>query len=479
MLKHRIALVSLVSGTSVLKNNEGVCIMEKKTMGSFMAALRKANGLTQQQVADRLNVSNKTISKWECDDGYPEITMLPVIAELYGVSVDELLCGERLVRSTENENTNSKSERNARYLVDKAVTRFGNSSIVSIILGVIAAVSAYIIHEVTYSQDLIRFGYIVVLLLGGASLAVASIALNNFISGIQNQDVVDKGIIEANTKRCVKKFSAVVCLSVIALLRVLIQIIGENELPKDLLLPVSAVVGVAIAFLTYSMLLKGLFKKLEIKESELSPQQVIYRKKHIKITAVISAAVLVISAALPFIIALADGARRNVYSFTDDMYFQGCEFETIEEAATEYYKLRDFVKGERKVYEFFGEDYEKSDDGYTVYVDAVSVVYEEDEKGYNFVESKPNKSVELHFKTIEELEQFIAEHSYDDVLLYSTRMKNMTFNDEAFSVSYQKTDVLSGVGDIEGLFVIIGSCISIIVLIASYALYRKKKETIE
>ena len=36
--------------------------MEKKTMGSFMAALRKANGLTQQQVADKLNVSNKTIS---------------------------------------------------------------------------------------------------------------------------------------------------------------------------------------------------------------------------------------------------------------------------------------------------------------------------------------------------------------------------------------------------------------------------------
>ena len=61
--------------------------MEKKTMGSFMAALRKANGLTQQQVADKLNVSNKTISKWECNEGYPEITMLPVIAELYSVSV--------------------------------------------------------------------------------------------------------------------------------------------------------------------------------------------------------------------------------------------------------------------------------------------------------------------------------------------------------------------------------------------------------
>ena len=72
--------------------------MEKKTMGSFMAALRKANGLTQQQVADKLNVSNKTISKWECDEGYPEITMLPAIAEIYSVTVDELLRGEKITK---------------------------------------------------------------------------------------------------------------------------------------------------------------------------------------------------------------------------------------------------------------------------------------------------------------------------------------------------------------------------------------------
>ena len=77
--------------------------MEKKTMGSFMAALRKANGLTQQQVADKLNVSNKTVSKWECNEGYPEISMLPVIAELYSVSVDELLRGERISKVIDEE----------------------------------------------------------------------------------------------------------------------------------------------------------------------------------------------------------------------------------------------------------------------------------------------------------------------------------------------------------------------------------------
>lgn len=41
--------------------------------------------MTQQEVADRLNVSNKTISKWERDEGYPEITIIPALAELFEV----------------------------------------------------------------------------------------------------------------------------------------------------------------------------------------------------------------------------------------------------------------------------------------------------------------------------------------------------------------------------------------------------------
>ena len=63
--------------------------MEKKTIGTFLSALRKANGMTQQEVADKLNISNKTVSKWERDEGCPEIMMLPAIAELYSVKFYE------------------------------------------------------------------------------------------------------------------------------------------------------------------------------------------------------------------------------------------------------------------------------------------------------------------------------------------------------------------------------------------------------
>ncbi len=69
--------------------------MEKKTMGSFLSALRRAQGMTQQEVADRLSVSNRAVSRWERDEAAPDIFLLPAIADLYGVTVDELLRGER------------------------------------------------------------------------------------------------------------------------------------------------------------------------------------------------------------------------------------------------------------------------------------------------------------------------------------------------------------------------------------------------
>ena len=64
--------------------------MEKKTIGSFIAALRKVNGMTQKDLAERLNVSDKTVSRWERDDGAPDLAVIPVIAEIFNVT-----CGER------------------------------------------------------------------------------------------------------------------------------------------------------------------------------------------------------------------------------------------------------------------------------------------------------------------------------------------------------------------------------------------------
>lgn len=74
--------------------------MDTMKTGSYLAALRKGAGMTQQEVADRLGVSNKTVSKWESGGGFPDIAILPALAELYGVTADDLLAGETVRQST-------------------------------------------------------------------------------------------------------------------------------------------------------------------------------------------------------------------------------------------------------------------------------------------------------------------------------------------------------------------------------------------
>ena len=97
--------------------------MDTMKTGAYLAALRKNANMTQQDVADRLGVSNKTISKWESGGGFPDIVILPALAELYGVSADELL--ERFVQG----DNSRKSEGNGLGLsIAKSLTELQNGT---------------------------------------------------------------------------------------------------------------------------------------------------------------------------------------------------------------------------------------------------------------------------------------------------------------------------------------------------------------
>ena len=69
--------------------------MNQVLLGATIASLRKQKYMTQAKLAEILNVSHKTISKWETGLGYPEISILPRLASVLGVTVDYLLSGER------------------------------------------------------------------------------------------------------------------------------------------------------------------------------------------------------------------------------------------------------------------------------------------------------------------------------------------------------------------------------------------------
>lgn len=98
--------------------------MDAKTTGKFISLLRKEKGMTQAALADKLNISNRTVSKWEHGDGFPDITILPELAQTLSVSVDELLIGEKsdnTVRITEVEN---KDNLNNVFLITYVVSLF-------------------------------------------------------------------------------------------------------------------------------------------------------------------------------------------------------------------------------------------------------------------------------------------------------------------------------------------------------------------
>ncbi|MPM50465.1 hypothetical protein SDC9_97206 [bioreactor metagenome] len=65
--------------------------MKKQTLGEMISTLRKEHGMTQAGLAEKMNVTDKAVSKWERDLSCPDIGSLPKLAEIFSISVDELM----------------------------------------------------------------------------------------------------------------------------------------------------------------------------------------------------------------------------------------------------------------------------------------------------------------------------------------------------------------------------------------------------
>ena len=123
--------------------------MEKKTIGGFIAALRKANGMTQKDLAEKLNVSDKTVSRWERDDGAPDLAVIPVIAEIFDVTCDELLRGERKspterAEAPEEDEPTPKAEKQRQRLLKSTLSQYKNHTYIAIGVSVIGIIVALV-----------------------------------------------------------------------------------------------------------------------------------------------------------------------------------------------------------------------------------------------------------------------------------------------------------------------------------------------
>lgn len=65
--------------------------MANKSMGELISVLRKEKGMTQKELADMLNITDKAVSKWERDISCPDTMTIPKLAEILGISVEELM----------------------------------------------------------------------------------------------------------------------------------------------------------------------------------------------------------------------------------------------------------------------------------------------------------------------------------------------------------------------------------------------------
>ena len=145
--------------------------MENNRMGEFLAALRKSKGYTQQEVADTLGVSNKTVSSWETGASCPDISMLPVLAELYDVTCDEIIRGKRL---PPQEAVPEKREKAMERLYRKQRT---NLATVCWIAGGLTALGLLLCSLVGYAVFESYVGYFLGLIFLAASVVTAAVCI--------------------------------------------------------------------------------------------------------------------------------------------------------------------------------------------------------------------------------------------------------------------------------------------------------------
>ena len=115
--------------------------MKKQTLGMMISTLRKEKGMTQLELAEKMGVTDKAVSKWERDLSFPDISSIPKLAEIFEVSVDELM----QVKTETKENIGKNK---VDVIVDTALKGIGVAMGIAVtvlsVLGVLETNSAFV-----------------------------------------------------------------------------------------------------------------------------------------------------------------------------------------------------------------------------------------------------------------------------------------------------------------------------------------------
>ena len=138
--------------------------MNQVMTGKFIADERKKKGYTQTDLADKLGISNRTVSKWETGNGFPDVSLLLPLCEELDISVNELLSGERISK----EDYAKKAEVNMVEIISKNKKVSKEERIISTILTlalIVTAITGCVLGKIFTSDE-----------------ALAAIVLSNLVS---------------------------------------------------------------------------------------------------------------------------------------------------------------------------------------------------------------------------------------------------------------------------------------------------------
>ncbi len=137
--------------------------MDSKKIGAFIAANRKKQGLTQEQLGEKLGVSNKTVSRWENGNYMPDLSLLEPLSRELDITLNELLAGEKI----EEEAAAEYSEKNLISAIDYGAEKLKhahrNTSLCIIAIGVFICICAFVLFppESSWSSVYSIFGLLV------------------------------------------------------------------------------------------------------------------------------------------------------------------------------------------------------------------------------------------------------------------------------------------------------------------------------
>ncbi len=166
--------------------------MDQIKIGRFIASIRKEQNFTQRQLAEKLNISDKTISKWECGNGLPEVSLMLPLCDALKINVNELLSGERL----SDDNYHEKAEENVMDLIREKEESKKKIILSAMVAGlsIIAALPMFIISGMLEMETWLRF-----LLIG--------IGLFVIIIGIIIACILDRDAGTFECKKCGTRFT--------------------------------------------------------------------------------------------------------------------------------------------------------------------------------------------------------------------------------------------------------------------------------